>query len=285
MRGILRWTVEPVFARSARRACLDNLRAVLGAERSDDELRRIARAVPGHFVDYACESIGLGRHGAAFFSGRIDDRDAAARIAALERDCPRGFVGVTGHIGNWEILATWVDRTSARGLGGVIGKRLPNPWLDALVVDNRRRSGLVTLYRDDPPTRALRELRAGRALGVVPDQDIKTVSGVFVDFFGRPAYTPLGPARLALAADAPIMVGVCVRDGDRFAVHFADPIVPRKDRPKGEEVLRLTREWSLRLEQFIRCHPEQWAWFHARWKTTPERLADDGRETFDLGEA
>jgi KDO2-lipid IV(A) lauroyltransferase len=94
---------------------------------------------------------------------------------------------------------------------------------------------------------------------------------------GRPAYTPLGPARLAWAANAPIVVFALIRSGDRFEVVIEDPIWPDRSRRKADELVRLTQEWSRRIEAHIRTWPGQWPWFHDRWKTTPELLASKGR--------
>jgi KDO2-lipid IV(A) lauroyltransferase len=107
----------------------------------------------------------------------------------------------------------------------------------------------------------------------VPDQDIEEVGGVFVDFFGRPAYTPIGPARLALATGAPIVVTFSKRVGDQFEAVVNDLIEPDRRAPREEEIVRLTRAWSAQMEAFIAAHPEQWIWFHDRWQTTPQDVA------------
>jgi KDO2-lipid IV(A) lauroyltransferase len=142
----------------------------------------------------------------------------------------------------------------------------------------RRRLGIESIYPDDPPGKAIHLLRDKKIIGLLPDQDVFGAEGVFVDFMGRPAYTPLGPARLAWAARVPIYVAFCKRDDDgRFTIVANDPIFPDRSRPKAEELARLTQLWSRHVESFIMDHPEQWAWLHNRWKTTPEKLEAQGR--------
>ena len=80
------------------------------------------------------------------------------------------------------------------------------------------------------------------------------------------------------SSDLPIVVGAVFRQGDRYRVQINDPIYPDRSRPKKEEVLRLTVEWSRQLEEMIAAHPEQWFWFHDRWKTTPELLEAKNRQ-------
>ena len=95
-------------------------------------------------------------------------------------------------------------------------------------------------------------------------------------------HTPTGPAQLALTVDVPILPLALVRteDGERFEVIHGEPIFPDQSRThsRQEETLRLTKAWSAAMETMIHAHKDQWAWFHKRWKTTPEKLAALGRE-------
>ena len=75
-----------------------------------------------------------------------------------------------------------------------------------------------------------------------------------------------------MAARVPLMVGVALRTERGFRVQINEPIWPDFSARKRDEMVRLTTEWSRQLEELIRDHPDQWAWFHRRWKTTPERL-------------
>jgi KDO2-lipid IV(A) lauroyltransferase len=116
---------------------------------------------------------------------------------------------------------------------------------------------------------AVRALRAGSLLGMLPDQDARR-AGVHVPFFGRPASTHAGPARMALAAGVPIFVGVAEREGKgRFRARLLRVLHPDSARDRDAEVLRLTAELTLALEEAIRERPDHWYWIHRRWKTPP----------------
>lgn len=283
LRGVFRHVIEPVAFVATRRLSLRHLEMVYGDSMPIEERRRIARAVVRNFVDGIEETLLALRHGPEQLDARVDDRDAVEAVRALEESSPRGFLGVTGHIGNWEMLGSWLARKSSRGLGAAVAKRLTSPKLNARIERLRRRLGLETLYRDEPPTRPVRLLRSGRNVAVVPDQDVKSLAGIFVEFLGHRAYTPLGPARLALAADVPLVCGFFIREADgRKKIVVKEPIWPDRKAPRAAELERLTRAWSAAIEDMIRRYPDQWAWFHERWRTTPEHLAARGRRELEL---
>jgi KDO2-lipid IV(A) lauroyltransferase len=133
----------------------------------------------------------------------------------------------------------------------------------------RERMGMKILYRDDSMRSMIRCLQANEFLGILPDQDVRRIGGIFVDFFGRPAYTPVGPALLALATGAPLLVARDVRDGGRHRVMTDPPVYADRKAPREEEVKRLVTHYTKRLEAFIREYPSQWVWMHRRWRTQP----------------
>ena len=104
-------------------------------------------------------------------------------------------------------------------------------------------------------------LAQNRILGLVSDQDAKQ-RGVFVDFFGVPASTPKGAALFHLKSQAPIMLGACVQTGfQRYRIELV-PVIA-----SNQNVKDITQAYTTLLEKFIRQFPEQYFWFHRRWKT------------------
>jgi KDO2-lipid IV(A) lauroyltransferase len=275
LRGCARLVGAPLlFLLSGRRAAV-NLHRAFGDSMPAAARRRIVWRMSLHFADAAAEMLAA-RRGRAFLAARLDDADARARAIELRATHPGGVIGLTGHVGNWELVAQWCQLVI--GPVTVVARRISNPKLNALIERYREAQGVATAYRDDPPSTLLRVLRGGGILGIVPDQDIPKVGGIFVDFLGRPAYTPTGPARLALGAGVPIAVVAIVRARGRLVLRWLGTLLPDQDAPRDAEVRRLTEGWSRLLEQAVRDHPEQWPWFHDRWKTTPEELERRGRE-------
>jgi len=182
------------------------------------------------------------------------------------RSLGRGVLLVTGHYGNWEIAAAAV---AARGVPiAAIVRRQGNRMVDERLQGLRRNLGVETIYQGQAPARVPRILRANGVVGIVGDQDARR-SGVFVPFFGRPASTHRGPALFALRLGAPVFACIARRlPGSDPRYEVAGERV--QFNPTGEldaDVHALTAELAMRLEKQVRVAPEQYFWFHKRWKT------------------
>ncbi len=236
-------------------------------EKSPEELVGIARAAFRHLGQCAFELACVAR------IDRDIERwiewpasDRAALEAAIARG--KGVVFVTGHVGNWELLAR---RVALAGFPSQsIAKETSDPGMTALVERFRSSGKVGSIWRgqDGAARKMLRALKAGEILGLVIDQDTK-VQSVFVPFFGVPAATPRAPADLALRTGAALMVGFCQRQpSGRYLLTMRElPVEPSDDR-EGD-VLKLTAALSSEIENAIRRAPEQWVWMHQRWKTRP----------------
>jgi Kdo2-lipid IVA lauroyltransferase/acyltransferase len=195
------------------------------------------------------------------------------RVSGIEHvrealDRGQGVVLVTGHLGNWEVGgASLTVRDVALD---VVARRQSNPYFDAHLRRTRERLGMRVIYRHEASRAILKSLRAGGAVALVADQNVK-VGGIFVDFFGVPAATARGPALLALRAGARIVAAAATSLPDspgHFRVTIRPLPVPGTDDP--EEAARLlTRDYLAALEDQIREAPEQYFWLHRRWKTRP----------------
>ena len=196
----------------------------------------------------------------------LPDRDRALLEEALA--AKRGVVFVSGHVGNFELLA----RRFA--LGGypcqTIAKETTDPRLSALVEEIRSSGKLKTIWRgrDGAAKEMIRALKRGEILGLLIDQDTK-VQGVFVDFFGQKAFTPRAAADLALRTGAAVILGFIRRrpdGGHVISLSRAElPVV--EDREAAS--LALTQELTRAIEEAIRRTPDAWPWMHQRWKTRP----------------
>jgi len=184
----------------------------------------------------------------------------------------KGIVFVTGHLGNWELMARAVARAGAPV--SAVAKRGGDARLMGLIEGWRQEGAVTTLWREDASTaRALlRVFKENRVLGILVDQDT-SVQGVWVPFFGRPAWSPRAPADLALRTGAPILVGTSHRKGERpgagLAFEVTEVAYDPKPADREAEVLRITAACQAVLEDAIRRHPADWVWMHERWKTQP----------------
>jgi len=186
---------------------------------------------------------------------------------AERRSNGHGILVLTGHFGNFELLPI------AQSIYGyrlaIVHRALRNPLVDAAICAERVRYGNRIIERKAGGREIMRMLRKNWMVAVALDLDVR--KGVFVDFFGKPASTSDGIARLALATGAPVMPAFMVRQGD--TVHHKITILPafyhEKRRDRDAAVLEFTQQYSNALEQVIREHPDHWNWIHRRWKTRP----------------
>ncbi|MBL8693881.1 MAG: lysophospholipid acyltransferase family protein [Planctomycetes bacterium] len=251
-----------------------NLRVAFGDTLSPEKRREIRRANARSLGRFVAEIVDYDRSGP----------QTAARLVRLDESLAhldealalgRGVVCVTPHFGNWELFPAHLTGRGYRG--AVVGRAPANPWIAERLHGMRARCGVETLEALGPPRAVLRVLQAGGVVGLLPDLDTKRVSGTFVNFFGKPAYTPTGPAALAIAAKAPIVTAYMIPEERGYLLTFEKAILPNPDAPRREEIERLTAEWSRRFEDRIRAHPEHWVWVHDRWATTPEKLEERRR--------
>ncbi len=178
----------------------------------------------------------------------------------------RGVLGVAGHLGNFELLAAYVQ-----SLGydiAVIGREMYDPRLDKLLVENRLAVGLTNIATSDSPRRLLAWLRSGKGVGVLIDTDSPRVRGIFVPVFGRLANTPVGQSMIGLKTGSAFLPSACLRTPDnRYRVVFKPPIELKPSGDFETDVYQVTLKCTKALEEIIEEHKEQWIWLHNRWRT------------------
>ena len=241
------------------------LAETLGCDRA--EATRICRRMYRHFALDLVDLIIFGGWRRRYLP-RVVRADGFERLERAMAEGP-GVVGLTGHVSNWELLGGYV----AWRLGGiaVLATVAYDENFNRTLVNYRRRLGVRTIYRTEPPAAALRWLRRGGFLGVLADQDIAGVPSVTVDFLGRPARTPVGPALLARRARAPIMPMFIVREeNDDYRVVVAAPLPKSEANEIKQALVDDTAAWSAAVGEWVKRHPEQWVWVHERWRgSTP----------------
>jgi KDO2-lipid IV(A) lauroyltransferase len=180
-----------------------------------------------------------------------------------------GVLILTGHFGNWELFAY------AYGLVGhpvsLVHQTIKNPFVDGFI-ERLRSGGGTRLFRKQEAARAVLRALRERAIVVLPlDQNQSRRAGIFVDFFGLPASTSDGLARIALRNEAPIYPAFLVRDGTSARHHVV--FLPRVEFPvmadRDSAARELTQRCTAVLESMIRNHPDHWLWTHKRWRTRP----------------
>lgn len=188
----------------------------------------------------------------------------------------KGVMLITAHTGNWELIPIAMERLKLQTV--VVVRGMPNPRINKLMRGLRQGPYLSLAERGDPASarQMLGGLKKGHLLVMATDSDIDA-QGVFVDFFGIPAFTPRGPASLVLKTGAALVTGFDERreDGSHL-FHFEEIEVEAATRGAKDPELALTKALTQATERFVREHPRQWSWNHRRWKRRPtdEQPAD-----------
>ncbi len=179
-----------------------------------------------------------------------------------------GVIVLTCHMGAFDLIGSILAMQYPTN---VIVRELHNPRLNELLLKNRTRLGAKIFYSGDSMLKVVRYLNQGEIVIILIDQDIRRMKGVFIDFFGKPAYTPIGGTWLALNTRAKVIPMYIRQKPDyRHQVTVKPPIPVTRSGDKEQDLLENTARFSQALEDFIRQDPTQWTWMHQRWKTRPE---------------
>lgn len=237
----------------------------------EEERRRILRAAARNLGRMAAEVAQFDRLTEDSVKNYVRIANPERWHQVLQRKPGQGVIVLTAHFGNWELLA------HAHGLLGVpvtlIHRPMRNPLVNDWLVRWRARAGTRSIEKKNAAREALRVLKRGEILAIPADQNQRHSFGVFVDFFGIPACTTTGPVRLAEQTSA-MIVPVFLRrigESDQHVVEVFPPIDLVHSGDAAADLVENTQRCTKAIEEMIRKYPEQWIWFHRRWKTRPPK--------------
>lgn len=262
-----------------RRVGIENVIKARGMPKTEPEARRIVRGMYEHLGISMAEIAATDR---LLRAGRLGE---LVKLVGLENvrealSHGRGAILAVAHLGNWEPAGVHFSR-EVRPLWSIV-RPLDNPLLDGYLESLRQRTGQVIISKFKAADRMREALQANQMLGVLMDQDARE-EGVVVDFFGRPASTVKSTAILSLRYRSPILPLNIYRERGRIWMCYDRPIYPDVVDGRPDRVRELTQLVTTRLEEYIRQHPDQWFWFHRRWRSqarmTEKRSTNDGQRT------
>ncbi|MBV8843140.1 MAG: lysophospholipid acyltransferase family protein [Bryobacterales bacterium] len=246
--------------------------AIAFPAKSADQHRRILRASYLNLGLGAAEYVRLG----GFFYRRLKRRVVYRRFEywdEIKKRYPgKGVIVLTAHFGNFELLS------AAHALHGyqisLVHHTQRFLMADALMSYVRERAGITIIRKHTAARAVLKALSQGQLVGIPFDQNAKRSEAVFVPFFGEPAATASGLARLAAIAQVPVVPVFLVRQPDRrtHRIEILDEIATQRSSDPAADIEENTRRFTRAIEDFVKLYPEQFLWTHRRYRTRPRGM-------------
>src|SRR5438445_4594836 len=182
----------------------------------------------------------------------------------------KGVLFLTAHLGGWE-LSAFTHSLHGHPLH-IVMRPLDNLRLDRLIREYRTMHGNTTVEKDDFVRGLLSAMKAGETVGILMDTNMTPPQGVFVPFFGIPACTASGVARIALRTDAAVVPGFTIWDrvSRKYRLRFDPGVNLIRTGNDDADVIANTALFTKIIEDYVRRYTDQWLWVHRRWKTRPE---------------
>lgn len=180
----------------------------------------------------------------------------------------KGLIFLTGHCGNWELVALAFSSLFGEGMS-VIARRQNNPYLNQMVERMRMRYKSKVLYKQGALKGMLSSLKKGELIGMLADQAVLPEEGYLIDVLGRKAWASKAPVIIAQKSGAPLLPTFIHREGERQIITFYPEHKFSGDMSE-DGIQKETQALSRYVENFIIAHPTQWYWVHRRWKRAGE---------------
>ncbi|MGA2099951.1 MAG: lysophospholipid acyltransferase family protein [Candidatus Sulfotelmatobacter sp.] len=250
-----------------RRVGMRNLELAL-PEKNDAERKRIVRGVFTSLGRQLAELCQFPRY-------TLENVEDVVAYDGLEnylqaRARGKGVLFLTAHFGGWELSAF------THSLHGywlhVVMRPMDNPYLDRMIEHYRTMHGNKTVAKDDFVRGLLAAMKAGETVGILMDTNMTPPQGVFVDFFGIPACTASGLARIALRTDAAVVPTFTIWDEaiGKYRLRFDPALELIRTGDQERDIVANTQMFTKVIEDYVRKYPDQWLWVHRRWKTRRE---------------
>src|SRR3989338_8849471 len=242
-----------------RRSVRNNLRVILPA---GNNIRKLTREVFRNFGKYLVEFFRMEKY---LDKEYIQTHVTVRNIHYLDEALKRGTGGIllTAHLGNWE-------------LGGVVISMLGYPLIavalphkerpvNDLFNHQRETKGITIVPLQKGVRKCIEALNENKIVALLADRDF-TLNGEMMDFLGKKALLPKGPAAFSLKTGAPVIPVFVIREtDDHFLVLFGEPIFPPRDQNDAGALSKLMRRYAVVIEEKIRQYPTQWLMFREFW--------------------
>ncbi len=247
-----------------RKVAIQNLRTAFGQQKSEVEIRDIARRNFENLGMMAVEFFRIPRVDVKTFKERVKIEGLEEALKLFQKR--KGIFLLLSHFGNWEMMGV-MSKVIGQPIMVIAKPMKRNEWVDQFITKIRNRAGLEVISSIKAGRKVIQALSQNRVVGILIDQRAKRSEGIWVDFFGKKAPTTPSLAVLAMKTGAPVLPVFMVRDGfQRHRLLIKEPLELIRTGDIKRDVEANTRLFNLTLESMIRQYPDQWFWVHRRWE-------------------
>lgn len=197
---------------------------------------------------------------------KIEVHNLGALEKALEKK--KGVILFSGHFGNWEMVPFILSRQLNSTIIS-IAREMNNPLVEKLVKQFRERMGSTIIYKKNSLRTMLKMLAQNRVVYLLIDQNTIGREAVSVDFFGRQVGAVPSVSQLYLKKNIPAIPLFLHYENDKIVLELLEEIDFKATGNLENDIKQLTQECAQLIEDNVKKYPEQWFWFHNRWKTSP----------------
>jgi len=252
------------FWRSRRNIALDNLRGAVerGALTLTEDPRVVIRRNFRNLGKFVIEVIKI-YYGFGDSIFRTVELRGAENVAKAQRK-GKGIMFITGHCGNWELMAVYVSMVLIKGK--IIARKQNNEYLNRFIERTREKFGNYIIYKQGALKQILTSLRKNETVALLIDQSVIKSEGIIIHFLGKNAYAMKTPAIIARKTGAAV-VPLFIRrteTGHIIEIQKEIPLAVAEDAETAQ--LHDTINFSKPIEDYIKNYPSDWLWIHRRWK-------------------
>ena len=234
---------------------------------TEDEKAKLKDAIYEHFssifVDIVCLYVKK-NPGKILKEVEVNNIDVFKKT--LEKN--QGVILFSAHFGNWELIPFILHRQlNIKPIS--IAREMNNPLVERKVKQFREYMGSTIIYKKNALRTMLKKLEQNRVVYLLIDQNAIRREAVFVDFFGQTASAVPSVSQLHLKKNKPVIPLFLHYEKDKIVLDFLEEILFKGSGELEKDIQQLTQQCTAVIEKNIRKHPEQWFWFHNRWKTKP----------------
>jgi Kdo2-lipid IVA lauroyltransferase/acyltransferase len=237
-------------------------------EKDAAEIVKIAKGVYRHFAIVAAEFFSLPLITKENIHQWVEVEGMEHYHAAMAKG--KGVLSIVAHFGNWELMTIAVPLYLKPMF--IVYRPLDSPVVDNLVEYVRTINGNEMISKGGSGKKVIELLKGNNIIGILSDQNVAAYEGVFVDFFGRSASTGVGLAVMAMRSGAPVIPAFMARQKSGTYKLILKPALEaiRTDNYESDLLVN-TQRFTKEVEDIIREYPDQYFWFHQRWKTKPHQ--------------